>query len=132
MRPRFGDLAGLDGDDAVALPHRRQAVGDDDHGAPLRDARQVILDDLFAFGVQRRGRFVEDQDTRIVDQRAGNGDALALAARQVAAALVDDRVIAVGELEDELMCASQLRPPPSPPPSDVSDRPARYSRARCG
>ena len=69
---------------------------------------QVALDDLLALGVERRGRLVEDQDARIADQRAGDGDALALAAREVGAALVDDRVVAVRQLEDELVRAGEL------------------------
>ena len=52
MRPRLGHFAALDGNDPVALAHGRQTVSDDDHRAALRDARQIILDDLFAFGVQ--------------------------------------------------------------------------------
>ena len=104
----LGDLARLDGDDPVALADRRQAVGDDDHGAAMGDHPQVLLDDLLALGVERRGRLVEDQDPRIADQRAGDGDALALAARQVGAALLDDRVVAVRELEDELVRAGKL------------------------
>jgi hypothetical protein len=35
-------------------------VRDDDHGAVLGDDVQVALDDIFALGVERRGRLVED------------------------------------------------------------------------
>ncbi len=38
------------------------------------------------------GRLVEDKDARIGDERAGDGDALALAAGEVRAALDDGRV----------------------------------------
>ena len=48
---------------------------------PCGDLRHVLLDDPLAFVVERAGRLVEDQDARIGDQRAGDGDALALAAR---------------------------------------------------
>ena len=44
----------------------------------------------------------------IGDQRAGDGDALALAARQAAAALADDGVVAFRQLEDEVVRAGQL------------------------
>ena len=38
------------------------------------------LDPRFGFGVQRAGRLVEDQDRRILENGAGDRDALALAA----------------------------------------------------
>ena len=45
--------------------------------------------------VDRRRRVVEQQDLRVGEQRAGERDALALAARQREALLADDRVVAV-------------------------------------
>ena len=45
------------------------------------------------------GRLVEDQDARVGDERARDGDALALPARQVDAALDDRRVIALRLLQ---------------------------------
>ena len=48
----------------------------------LQVAQQV--DDLFLYRtVQRRGRLVEQYQIRFHDQRAGNGDALALATRKL-------------------------------------------------
>ena len=58
-------------------------VGDQDHGAAF--ARQVAdhLQHLAdQFGVERRGRFVEQHDTRLDRQRPGDRAALLLAARQ--------------------------------------------------
>ena len=49
------------------------------------------LDQPLAFRVERRGRLVEQQQRRVAQQRAGDGDALALAARQARAAFADDR-----------------------------------------
>jgi hypothetical protein len=66
--------------DAVGLAHGGQAVGDDDHRAALADGLHVVLDDAFRLVVERAGGFVEDQDARVADQGAGDGDALALAA----------------------------------------------------
>ena len=45
-----------------------------------------------AFGVERRGRLVEQQQRRVAQNGARDGDALALAARQRDAALADRRV----------------------------------------
>ena len=55
-------------------------------------------------GVERAGRLVEDHDRRVFQQRAGDGEALALAAREVAAALADDR-------RETVRLAAQRNPP---------------------
>ena len=47
--------------------------------------RQRVLHQPFGFVVERGGGLVEDQDRRILQHRAGDGQALALAARQLAA-----------------------------------------------
>ena len=92
-----------------ARAHRREPVGDDDHRASAHDRAHVLLDDPLALVVERRGRLVEDQNARIGGQRAGDGDALALAARQVRAALLDHRVVALRQLGDELVGAGEPR-----------------------
>ena len=71
----------------------------------LHDLAHVGLDDALALVVERAGRLVEDQDRRVGGERPGDGDALALAARQVGAALLDHRVVALGQLGDELVGA---------------------------
>ena len=80
VRAVFGDTTALYGEDAVGQPERRQAVGDHEHRAPSRDLRHALVHDALAFVVERAGRLVKDQDARIGDQGAGDGDALALAA----------------------------------------------------
>ena len=56
------------------------------------------LDEPLADRVERAGRLVEDEDARVLEQHAGQRDALLLAARQLVAALADDRVVALGQL----------------------------------
>ena len=53
--------------------------------------------------VDRGGGVVEDQDPRVGEQGPGDRDSLALAAREGQAALADARVIAVGQVRDELV-----------------------------
>src|ERR1051326_3564538 len=101
--------AALDGDDAIRRPHGGEPVGDDKHGAALGNFLHVALDDALALRVERAGRLVEDENARIGDERARDGDALALAARERGAALADDGVVALGELEDEIMRAGEPR-----------------------
>src|SRR5690606_28341466 len=58
--------------------------------------------------IKRRCRLVEDQDRRILQHHTRDRDALALAARQLDAALADLRVVAaasprIGDVDDEIM-----------------------------
>src|SRR5262245_6730235 len=103
------DAAALDRDDAVGAAHHRQPVRDDEHGAALHDLAHVALDRLLALVVERAGRLVENEEARIHHEGAGDGDALALPAGQARAALADDGIVALGQLEDEFMRASECR-----------------------
>ena len=76
--------------------------------------------------VDRRGRVVEQQDLRVGEQRAGERDPLALTARQREALLADDRVVAVGEPQDELVRLGRRAPRPRSP-----RRSRRAGRRRC-
>ena len=64
---------------------------------PTRDAVELGLDRLFRLRIERRRRFVEDQDRRVLQQRARDRDALLLAAGQLQAALADFGFVAVGQ-----------------------------------
>ena len=62
-----------------------------------------FLDVALGFGIERCGRFVEQDDRRILDQRACNRDALALAAGELHAVLADLSVVALREAHDEIV-----------------------------
>ena len=70
---------------------------------PSRSSVDRFLDTRLGLDVERAGRLVEHQDRRVLEHGAGDRDALALAARQLAAALADDRVVAVALGEDEIL-----------------------------
>ena len=57
-----------------------QPVRDGDGGAALAQMRDRVLHQPLGFGIERRGRLVEQDDRRVLDQRARDRDALALAA----------------------------------------------------
>ncbi len=101
----FDDLAALDDDQAIGAAQRAQAVGDGDGGAAVDQVFQGRLDFALGFGVDRGGGFVEDQDARVDQQGAGDGDALAFAAGEGLAALADQRIVAVGQSQDEFVGA---------------------------
>ena len=54
-------------------------------------------------GVERAGGLVQDQDARVLQDDAGDGDALLLAAGELVAALADDGVVALGQLHDAVV-----------------------------
>ena len=61
------------------------------------------------FAVERRGRFVEQQQRRVFEERARDGDALALAARELHAAVADDGAHAVRQVFDEIAARRDRR-----------------------
>src|SRR5205085_12152009 len=97
------DFALVEDDDQVGAGDRAEAVGDDEGGAALEQVGQRRLDELLALGVEVAGGLVEDQDLRVGQDRAGDADALALAAGQLEPALADERVVALGQSVDELV-----------------------------
>src|SRR5512143_481862 len=88
--PAFDDPAALVDQDPVGAKDRRQPVGDGDRGAALHQALECGLDQPLGYGVERRGRLVEDEDPGILEQDPGDGDPLLLTTRQLVAALADD------------------------------------------
>ena len=102
-RALFDQLAALEHDDAVRVGHARKTVGDDQRGAAALQMIERLLDGRFVFRVNTRQGFVQHQDRCVLEQRAGDGQALALPARQAHAALTDERRVAIGQLENELM-----------------------------
>ena len=82
MRPLLDDPAVLEHDDQVGVADRRQAVRDDEGGPAVQQAPQRLLDLALGADVDRARRLVEDQDPRVGEQRAREGDELALAERQ--------------------------------------------------
>ena len=89
--------------DAVGQMQRGLPVGDQQRGPVGHDAAQAVVDGLFDLGVDGAGGVVEDEDARIGHDGPGQGDPLALPARERQPALADDGVVAAGELEDELV-----------------------------
>ncbi len=77
----FDDAPAVQHENAVGAFHRRQTVCDHQRGARAHEFLQCRLDVAFRFAVQSGGGFIEDQQRRILEQRAGDGDALPLAAR---------------------------------------------------
>ena len=86
-------------------------VGDDDRGAPGHDLAEGVADLVLLGGVDRRGGVVEDQHPGVGQDGPGDGDALALAARQREAPLADLGAVALGQRRDELVGAGEAGRP---------------------
>lgn len=78
MGADLGDLAVVHDDDAVGPGGGGQAVGDDQGGAAAGDPLGGLVDQGFRGQVEGGGRLVEEQDVRVDQFGAGQGDQLAL------------------------------------------------------
>src|SRR5271155_192104 len=79
VRSALNDAPCFDDQNLVRAAYRGQAVGDDESGAPTHQVAQALLDERFGFGVEARSGLVENQDARVGQDGARDGDALALA-----------------------------------------------------
>jgi hypothetical protein len=108
VRDQLGMGAGLDDaafvhhDDPAGGAHGGEPVCDHQRGAVLHQPLERVLDQAFAFGVERGGGFVEQQDRRVAEQCAGDGETLALAAREARAAFAEESVEALGQFAEEI------------------------------
>src|SRR5215468_7443657 len=103
MRAILDQASALERDDAIHRPHRREPVRDDQNRAPLGDLFHVLLNDALTLIVESARCLIENQNAWVGDERARNSDALSLAAREGRAALANDRVVALTQLEDEFV-----------------------------
>ena len=74
----------------------------------LHGGVQRGLHHAFALGVQRAGGFVQQQQRRVLQDGAGDGNALLLPARQPHAALAQEGVVPLGQGHDEVVGKCRL------------------------
>ena len=101
MAAAFDNPAFAEDEDLVRVDDRRQAMRDHQRRARLRHFVQRGLDFLFRAAVKRRCRFVKQEDRRLLQDGAGNGDPLLLAARQLQTPFTDHGFIPVRQCLDE-------------------------------
>src|SRR6266498_886137 len=75
---------------------------DCDDGPAAHQAIQCLADGFFRLAVERRGCFIEQKNWRILEERAGNADALPLPGRQPHAPVADNRCNALRKIFDEV------------------------------
>ena len=102
------DLVLVQQDHPVGQGDGGQPVGDDQGGPALHLDPQSGMDPLLHLDVDGAGGVVEHHDGRVDQQGPGDGDPLPLAAGEGVAPLADHRVVAVGQVGDELVGAGRL------------------------
>src|SRR5207244_5135313 len=110
VRAALDDAAGLHDEDLLGAADGGEAVRNNKRGAAAHQVAQAFLNQRLGFRVQARSGFVQDEDARIGENGARDGNALLLAAGKPYAALTDHRVVfflkGFGELIDARDAAS--------------------------
>ena len=103
MLAALDDFAGAEHEHLVGIANGAQAVGNDETGAAGQQFVQSNLNLALGARVHAGRRFIQDQDVRIAQRRAGDGQKLALPLAETAAALAQQSLIAIGQALDELV-----------------------------
>src|SRR5882724_7361845 len=77
-------------------------MSDHETRSSAHELAKTLLNESLTFGVKIAGGFVEDQQFRVRQDRAGDRQPLPLAATQSHASLTDERLHPVGHSVDEL------------------------------
>jgi hypothetical protein len=112
----------LQHDNAIEAAQSRQAMGNRHHRPSAHQALERVADHLLGFDIERRGGLIQQQDRRVLQKGAPDGNALPLATRQLDAPIANDRGKALGQRCDELI-ASRAAAASSTSASDASGRP---------
>src|SRR5215210_1292718 len=102
---RFRDPAVFEDQDLVDVSDQPELMSDNEGSTSLRELTPVLVDGLGGLGVEARLGFVEDQDGRVAEHGPRYGDALALSPREALPPLREERLVALGHLPDEAVCA---------------------------
>ena len=103
MRPHLDDASLVQHHNQVGVHHRLDAVGNHEGSAPLHEAFQGGADGGLGLGVHAGGGIVQDEDARVFQEGAGDGDALLLPARKGHAALPHQGIVTIGEGENHVV-----------------------------
>ena len=108
VRALLDDAASVHHDEPVQRRDGGQAVCNGHHRLALHQRVQALLDGGFNLAVQRAGGLVQKQDGRVFQHHAGDGNALALAAAELHAALAHEGLeagaaLGVRQARDELI-----------------------------
>ena len=92
----------------VGSCHGAHPVGNDQHRLALKQTGEGGLDGAFVLHVQAGGGLIQQHHRRVLQQGPGDGDPLPLPAGEGGTVLPDHRLIALGQLADELVALGGL------------------------
>src|SRR5712692_7382510 len=84
-------------------------MGDNEGRAPPHEALHRFQNRALGFEVDRAGGLVKQKNRGILQEGAGQRNALALSARKAHAAFTDPSLVAVGQANDEIVGIRELR-----------------------
>src|SRR5437660_2914100 len=75
--------------------------------AALHQRLERVLHQTLRFRIKRTCRLIENQNRRVLQQRASDRDSLSLTSRELHPSLADDCVVPIREFSDEFMRVSR-------------------------
>ena len=94
----FDDIAVVEHHYQVGAYRTTQAMGDQKNRSPFHQALHRFMDQVFRFRIDRRGRFVEDNNSGVLKESAREREPLALSAGNFHSALSDHGVDSSGQI----------------------------------
>src|SRR5918911_2947637 len=108
MSARLYDFPSLDQQDHIGSLDRGETVGNCQGGAVLHQWCKRRLDEPLRTCIYRASRLIQDQDPRLLEEDAGDREALLLATGVLVATLPDDGLVAVSQFHDAIMNGGRL------------------------
>ena len=105
----FDNFTVLQNDDPIGASYRCQPMGDDERSSSMQETGEGVLNLKLRIAVDACRRFVEHEDLCIRDECSGETHELSLSEREVYAALVEHRPVALLEPHDEVVSADCFR-----------------------
>jgi hypothetical protein len=107
MSPLLNNSAIFENTNLVCITNGAEPMGD--HNTSTGDLTQVVVHQPFRQGIEVAGCFVKDQDSGVMGQGPGQGDALELASRKPGSSLAYQCFISHRHLDYFVMNSRKLR-----------------------
>src|SRR5439155_22848681 len=104
MSAAFADLPVLEYKNFIRTAYSCQAMSNHKCGPADHQVRERLLYERFRFGIELRSGFIENQNGRILKNRARNRNPLSLSAAEPRSPLSDQRVVARWQFLNKVVC----------------------------
>src|SRR5919107_2106131 len=89
------DPSAVQHNEPVGAADGTQTMSDDERRTSHQEPAQRVFDELLALGIEAAGCLIQNQDERILEDRPGNRNSLALASRKLDTPLADHGLIPI-------------------------------------